>query len=176
MESESLGFLLIDLMFYYGFTFDYTTSYISSATSPGILLPKPEESEILSIRCLLNPGSFSSFLRVDLVRSNHWLPENEIAKSVSKVGAFFQFFKDAYSALLRLDLTNQNILGQIIRIDQKVWMPCFSHASLWNNDFITVFGPACTSCSVHSTVQCNERTSNTSYSFCQSSSASTPVI
>ncbi|KAG5348824.1 hypothetical protein C0989_007905 [Termitomyces sp. Mn162] len=101
MESESLGFLLIDFMFYYGLTFDYATSYISSATSPGRLLPKTEENEVLSIRCLFNP-------------------ENEIAKSVNKVRAFFQVFKDAYSTLLQLNLMDQTMLGQIIRLDQKV--------------------------------------------------------
>ncbi|KAH0591486.1 hypothetical protein H2248_001552 [Termitomyces sp. 'cryptogamus'] len=100
MESESLGFLLIDFMFYYGLTFDYATSYISSATSPGRLLPKTEENEVLSIRCLFNP-------------------ENEIAKSVNKVRAFFQVFKDAYSTLLQLNLMDQTMLGQIIRLDQK---------------------------------------------------------
>ncbi|KNZ71738.1 Poly(A) RNA polymerase cid14 [Termitomyces sp. J132] len=101
MESESLGFLLIDFMFYYGLTFDYATSYVSSATSPGRLLPLTEENEVLSIRCLFNP-------------------ENEIAKSVNKVRAFFQGFKDAYSTLLQLNLMDQTMLGQIIRLDQKV--------------------------------------------------------
>ncbi|KAG5720640.1 Poly(A) RNA polymerase cid14 [Termitomyces sp. T112] len=100
MESESLGFLLIDFMFYYGLTFDYATSYVSSATSPGRLLPLTEENEVLSIRCLFNP-------------------ENEIAKSVNKVRAFFQGFKDAYSTLLQLNLMDQTMLGQIIRLDQK---------------------------------------------------------
>ncbi|KAG6901977.1 hypothetical protein C0995_006076 [Termitomyces sp. Mi166 len=71
MESESLGFLLTEFMFYYGLTFDYTTSYISSGTSPGKLLPKPEDNEMLSIRCLFNSGLFDSLLAVDLICSNN---------------------------------------------------------------------------------------------------------
>jgi non-canonical poly(A) RNA polymerase PAPD5/7 len=61
METESLGALLADFMFYYGIEFPYTTSYISVAE--GKLLPKESAEWItnkipdaLVIQCLINPG------------------------------------------------------------------------------------------------------------------------
>ncbi|KAG6856407.1 hypothetical protein H0H87_004837 [Tephrocybe sp. NHM501043] len=96
MEAESLGFLLTDFMFYYGFTFSYKSTYISVAASPCSVLPKAEESELLSVRCLIDH-------------------EKEIAKSISKVEPFLQVFKDAYAALLQLNFADKEMLGQIIR-------------------------------------------------------------
>ncbi|KAG6840898.1 hypothetical protein C0991_003359 [Blastosporella zonata] len=117
MESESLGFLLTDFMFYYGLTFSYKTSCISAAASPGAVLSKLEESGTLSIRCLLHPGPSSSPYASESTLTV--LLENEIAKSVSKTEAFLQVFKDAYAILLQLNMADKEMLGQIIRVDKK---------------------------------------------------------
>ncbi|KAG6919057.1 hypothetical protein DXG01_009310 [Tephrocybe rancida] len=119
MEAESLGFLLTDFMFYYGFTFPYKTSYISTATSPGAVLEKAEESELLSIRCLFNPGLTFFLCAIRITLTLLELSENEIAKSVSKVEALLQVFKDAYATLLQLNLADNDTLGQIIRVNKK---------------------------------------------------------
>jgi non-canonical poly(A) RNA polymerase PAPD5/7 len=61
METESLGALVTDFMFYYGLEFPYATSYIS--VTEGKLLPKASAEWItnkvpdaLVIQCLLTPG------------------------------------------------------------------------------------------------------------------------
>ncbi|KAG5641331.1 hypothetical protein DXG03_005488 [Asterophora parasitica] len=97
-ESESLGFLMTDFMFYYGFGFPYATSYVS--TAEGKLLPKEEKSESLSVRCLINP-------------------EKDISKSVQKVDAFLEVFKEAYATILRLNLTDETMLGQLVGVSKK---------------------------------------------------------
>lgn len=69
MESESLGALLTDFMFYYGIKFPYASSYIS--VTEGKLLPKESAEWItnkvpdaLVIQCLINPGR-CAFLRAE---------------------------------------------------------------------------------------------------------------
>lgn len=69
METESLGALLTDFMFYYGIKFPYASSYIS--VTEGKLLPKESVEWItnkvpdaLVIQCLINPGR-CAFLRAE---------------------------------------------------------------------------------------------------------------
>ncbi|KAG5638493.1 hypothetical protein H0H81_012298 [Sphagnurus paluster] len=99
IETESLGFLLTDLMFYYGLDFPYRTSYISAAQGK-VLLPKAKRSESLSIRCLIHP-------------------ENDIAKSVQKVDSFLHVFKEAYATILQLTIPQESVLGQLVGVNQK---------------------------------------------------------
>ncbi|KAF8079259.1 hypothetical protein FPV67DRAFT_1468118 [Lyophyllum atratum] len=98
METESLGFLLTDFMFYYGFEFPHATSYISVAE--GKVLPKPEPSESLDIRCLINP-------------------ENSISKSINKAETFLRVFKEAYATILQLNLIDEDMLGQLVGVNKK---------------------------------------------------------
>ncbi|GLB43674.1 putative cid1 family poly A polymerase [Lyophyllum shimeji] len=97
-ETESLGFLLTDFMFYYGFEFPHATSCIS--VYHGKLIPKPEPSDMLCVRCPRNP-------------------ENNISKSIHKAEAFLRIFKEAYATILQLNLADQNMLGQIVAVNQK---------------------------------------------------------
>ncbi|KAG6826112.1 hypothetical protein H0H92_001096 [Tricholoma furcatifolium] len=96
IESESLGFLLTDFMFYYGLTFPYTTSYISCATSPGVSTAMLVLTEKIA--------------------------ENEIAKSVMKVESFLKIFKDAYAVILQFNSMDKELLGQIIRVNKKKFL------------------------------------------------------
>jgi non-canonical poly(A) RNA polymerase PAPD5/7 len=70
METESLGLLLTDFLFYYGLEFSYTTSYIS--VTEGKVLPKTsadwiklKDADRLAIQCIVNSGKlFYSFSQV----------------------------------------------------------------------------------------------------------------
>ncbi|KAJ6541593.1 hypothetical protein B0H19DRAFT_1173733 [Mycena capillaripes] len=105
METESLGALLADFMFYYGIEFPYTTSYISVAE--GKLLPKESAAWItnkvpdgLAIQCLLNP-------------------ENDVGKSAGRLEAIRSAFKTGYAAVLKLSLANHSLLGPLVSLTQS---------------------------------------------------------
>ncbi|RDB24414.1 Non-canonical poly(A) RNA polymerase PAPD5 [Hypsizygus marmoreus] len=95
METESLGALLTDFMFYYGFEFPYTTSYIS--VSEGKVLPKSEPMESLSIKCPIRP-------------------DYDISKSVSKLDPFLRAFKEGYATILQFTVVDESMLGQLVRL------------------------------------------------------------
>ncbi|KAJ7360862.1 Nucleotidyltransferase [Mycena albidolilacea] len=102
METESLGALLADFMFYYGIEFPYTTSYISP--SEGKLLPKESAKWItnkvpdgLAIQCLINP-------------------ENDVGKSAGRLEAIRNAFKAGYATILQLSLTNASLLGPLVSL------------------------------------------------------------
>ncbi|KAJ7045207.1 hypothetical protein C8F04DRAFT_1343864 [Mycena alexandri] len=106
IETESLGSLLADFLFYYGASFPYTTSYIS--VSEGQLLPKKSAEWItnkvpdgLAIQCLINP-------------------ENDVGKSASRLEAIRSAFKEGYAAILQLSLTDDaSLLGPLVSLNQS---------------------------------------------------------
>ncbi|KAJ7827188.1 hypothetical protein B0H13DRAFT_2214461 [Mycena leptocephala] len=105
METESLGALLADFMFYYGIEFPYTTSYISVAE--GKLLPKESAEWItnkipdaLVIQCLINP-------------------ENDVGKSAGRLDAIRSAFKAGYTTILQLSLADTSLLGPLVSLTQS---------------------------------------------------------
>ncbi|KAJ6457266.1 hypothetical protein C8R45DRAFT_913659 [Mycena sanguinolenta] len=105
METESLGALLADFMFYYGIEFPYAASYI--CVSEGKLLPKESAkwitnkiSDGLAIQCLINP-------------------ENDVGKSVNRLDAIRDAFKTGYATILRLSLADTSLLGPLVSLTQS---------------------------------------------------------
>ncbi|KAJ6601034.1 hypothetical protein DFH09DRAFT_1126548 [Mycena vulgaris] len=105
MESESLGALLTDLMFYYGIEFPYATSYISVAE--GKLLPKASAEWItnkvpdgLAIQCLVNP-------------------DNDVGKSAGRLDVIRNAFKAGYATILQLSLSDTSLLGPLVSLNQS---------------------------------------------------------
>ncbi|KAJ7439957.1 hypothetical protein FB451DRAFT_1301119 [Mycena latifolia] len=105
MESESLGALLADFMFYYGIEFPYATSYI--CVQEGKLLPKDSVDWItntvpdgLAIQCLVNP-------------------ESDIGKSAGRLDAIRGAFKAGYAAILQMSLDNESLLGPLVALSQR---------------------------------------------------------
>ncbi|KAJ7292560.1 Nucleotidyltransferase [Mycena rebaudengoi] len=106
METESLGALVTDFMFYYGLEFPYATSYIS--VTEGKLLPKASAEWItnkvpdaLVIQCLLTPG-------------------NDVGKSAGRLDAIRGAFKSGYATILQLTLEDASLLGPLVSLNQKV--------------------------------------------------------
>ncbi|KAJ7238767.1 Nucleotidyltransferase [Mycena haematopus] len=106
METESLGALLADFMFYYGIEFPYATSYI--CVSEGKLLPKESAKWItnklpngLAIQCLVNP-------------------ENDVGKSANRLDAIRDAFKTGYATILRSTLASTSLLGPLVSLTQSV--------------------------------------------------------
>ncbi|KAJ7696810.1 hypothetical protein B0H17DRAFT_1053139 [Mycena rosella] len=104
METESLGALLADFMFYYGIEFPYATSYI--CVQEGQLLPKASAAWItnkvpdaLVIRCLVNPDS-------------------DIGKSAGRLDAIRGAFKAGYATILQLSLADESLLGPLVALNQ----------------------------------------------------------
>ncbi|KAF8215652.1 hypothetical protein K438DRAFT_1704521 [Mycena galopus ATCC 62051] len=105
METESLGALLADFMFYYGIEFPYATSYISA--SEGKLLPKDSAKWItnkvpdgLAIQCLINP-------------------ENDVGKSAGRLEAIRDAFKGGYATILQGTLDDTSLLGPLVSLTQS---------------------------------------------------------
>ncbi|KAJ7511705.1 hypothetical protein B0H11DRAFT_1952680 [Mycena galericulata] len=105
METESLGALLTDFMFWYGTQFPYTTSYI--CVKEGELRPKEEAEWItnkvpdgLAIQCLINP-------------------DNDVGKSAGRLEAIRGAFKEGYAAILQLSLTDKTVLGPLVSLNQS---------------------------------------------------------
>ncbi|KAJ6617419.1 hypothetical protein B0H10DRAFT_2033323 [Mycena sp. CBHHK59/15] len=105
MESDSLGALLTDFMFYYGIEFPYATSYIS--VTEGKLLPKASAPWItnkvpdgLAIQCLITP-------------------DNDVGKSAGRLEAIRSAFKAGYAAILKLSLTDASLLGPLVSLNQS---------------------------------------------------------
>ncbi|KAJ7657010.1 hypothetical protein DFH06DRAFT_1199014 [Mycena polygramma] len=105
METESLGSLVADFMFYYGIEFPYATSYISVAE--GKLLPKESAEWIsnkvpdaLAIQCLLNP-------------------ENDVGKSAGRLDAIRSAFKTGYATILQMSLADTSLLGPLVSLTQS---------------------------------------------------------
>ncbi|KAJ7083322.1 hypothetical protein B0H15DRAFT_850579 [Mycena belliarum] len=105
VESESLGALLADFMFYYGIEFPYATSYIS--VQEGKLLPKSsahwitnKTPDALSIQCLVNPDS-------------------DIGKSAGRLEAIRGAFKAGYASILKLSLADESLLGPLVALSQR---------------------------------------------------------
>ncbi|KAJ7144775.1 hypothetical protein C8R43DRAFT_1070614 [Mycena crocata] len=105
IETESLGALLADFMFYYGIEFPYSASYIS--VTEGKLLPKESAEWItnkapdgLAIQCLLNP-------------------ENDVGKSAGRLEAIRSAFKAGYATILQLVLSDTSLLGPLVSLNQS---------------------------------------------------------
>ncbi|KAJ7731206.1 hypothetical protein B0H16DRAFT_204000 [Mycena metata] len=105
IETESLGSLFADFLFYYGASFPYTTSYIS--VTEGKLLPKESAEWItnkvpdgLVIQCLINP-------------------ENDVGKSAGRLEAIRSAFKEGYATILQLSLTDASLLGPLVSLNQS---------------------------------------------------------
>ncbi|KAJ7760112.1 hypothetical protein DFH07DRAFT_918810 [Mycena maculata] len=105
METESLGALLADFLFYYGIEFPYATSYIS--VTEGKLLPKESAGWItnkvpdgLAIQCLVNP-------------------DNDVGKSAGRLEAIRSAFKAGYTAILQLTLADASLLGPLVSLNQS---------------------------------------------------------
>ncbi|KAF7352450.1 Non-canonical poly(A) RNA polymerase PAPD5 [Mycena venus] len=105
METESLGALLADFMFYYGIEFPYATSYIS--VTEGKLLPKESAKWItnkapdgLAIQCLINP-------------------ENDVGKSAGRLEAIRSAFKEGYATILQLSMTDTSLLGPLVSLTES---------------------------------------------------------
>ncbi|KAJ7157362.1 hypothetical protein C8R46DRAFT_909176 [Mycena filopes] len=106
METESLGALLADFLFYYGASFPYAKSYIS--VTEGKLLPKESAEWItnklpdgLAIQCLVNP-------------------ENDVGKSANRLEAIRGAFKEGYAIILQLSLTDASLLRPLTSLSQSV--------------------------------------------------------
>ncbi|KAJ7799109.1 hypothetical protein B0H14DRAFT_2904382 [Mycena olivaceomarginata] len=98
METESLGALLADFMFYY---------VLRISPSEGKLLPKESAKWItnkvpdgLAIQCLINP-------------------ENDVGKSAGRLEAIRNAFKAGYATILQLSLTNASLLGPLVSLSQS---------------------------------------------------------
>ncbi|KAJ7603639.1 hypothetical protein DFH06DRAFT_1256414 [Mycena polygramma] len=105
METESLGSLVADFMFYYGIEFPY--AYFLYFCPEGKLLPK-ESAEWISNKCLLNP-------------------ENDVGKSAGRLDAIRSAFKTGYATILQMSLTDTSLLGPLVSLTQSV---CQAHFSL----------------------------------------------
>ncbi|KAF7340984.1 Non-canonical poly(A) RNA polymerase PAPD5 [Mycena sanguinolenta] len=112
METESLGALLADFMFYYGIEFPYAASYI--CVSEGKLLPKESAKWItnkvpdgLAIQCPVNPGE------------DDYVTENDVGKAVNRLDAIRDAFKTGYTTILRLSLANTSLLRPLVSLTQS---------------------------------------------------------
>ncbi|KAK0466039.1 uncharacterized protein EV420DRAFT_1636623 [Desarmillaria tabescens] len=102
--SESLGKLLADMLYYYGVSFSYETSYIS--VREGQVLPKSSAAwcgtgDKLVIQCLKNP-------------------EKNIASSVDRTARLREIFKEAYTKLLKATVQDPVVLGTIVGYPRSV--------------------------------------------------------
>ena len=136
-ETESLGALLTDFMFYYGVNFPYSTSYIS--VTNGKLLPKASADWIntkipdrLAIQCLVHSGmcyvstrpscdSFRSGLVVTInIDALTLCVENDVGKSAGRIDAIRSAFKKGYATILQLSAEDTNTLGSLVSLPQSV--------------------------------------------------------
>ncbi|KAJ7641073.1 hypothetical protein FB45DRAFT_999905 [Roridomyces roridus] len=105
METLSLGALLTDWLFYYGTQFPYATSYIS-ATEGRIGLKEQAEWVLkkngggLAIECLVNPG-------------------HDVGRSVSRLEAIRDAFKEGYKAMLELGDDVESTLKVVMGVTQR---------------------------------------------------------
>ncbi|KAK7063560.1 Non-canonical poly(A) RNA polymerase PAPD5 [Favolaschia claudopus] len=107
METDSLGALLADFMFYYGIDFPYADSYIS--VSEGKLLPKESAPwaktnkvpDGLAIQCLVNP-------------------EIDVGKSAGRLNAIRTAFKEGYATILQMSLGDGSLLGPLVSFTQSM--------------------------------------------------------
>ncbi|KAK0184680.1 hypothetical protein F5146DRAFT_1074476 [Armillaria mellea] len=102
--SESLGKVLTDMLYYYGVSFPYETSYIS--VREGQILLKSSATwcgtgDKLVIQCLKNP-------------------DKNIASSVGRTVRLRKIFKQAHAKLLEAPIEDPVVLGTIVGYPQSV--------------------------------------------------------
>jgi DNA polymerase sigma len=106
LEHESLGHLLIGFLEYYAYSFPYTDKVIDCRFSS--LLDKQElgwydqtAPARLSVRCLVNEM-------------------NDIGKPTTKIDTVRQAFRDGFEILKAMQTPQNNMLGAIVGLSQKV--------------------------------------------------------
>ncbi|KZT27626.1 Nucleotidyltransferase [Neolentinus lepideus HHB14362 ss-1] len=111
MENESLGRLLLDFFYYYGYTFPYETHYICVAKQK---LGLKEDK-----------GWFRSALPEHLSIESLIDPERDIGSGVTKIKKIRAAFGEAFTTLndfpFSTTTTSANILGSVLGLPKKVW-------------------------------------------------------
>lgn len=108
MEAESLGFLLMDFLQYYGREFPYQASYIS--VLQGGIFPKDAKGWVREA----HPEALAIESPLD--------PEKDVARPCQKIGQIRAAFGAAYDALASVhsDAASGNILGSVLIMSDEV--------------------------------------------------------
>lgn len=124
METQSLGLLLTDFLFYYALEFPYTTSYVS--VTEGKVLPKTsadwiklKNADRLAIQCLVNS-------------------DNDVGKSLNSTNTLRRVFKEGYAHILQLTIQARNTFEGLVAVNSQTIAQRARNAELFGSSGATV--------------------------------------